>query len=256
MKNYLVILLSIITLHSPLSSAKEQIRIGVEGAFPPFSFLAQNGEIQGFDIDIAHALCAELQAECKLVAQDWDGMIPALLARKFDIIIASMTITEKRKKKVAFTNKYYQSPNKFVRRKGSGIEINQQGMQDKIIGVQRSSTSDSYISDNYKDITTIKRYANQDDAYLDMQAGRIDLLLADAYNLEDGFLNKEGGEQFEFVGPTLSNPKWFGEGNGIALRKQDNELRERLNLAIDKIRTNGVYQEIQDKYFDFNIFGS
>jgi len=123
MKKYLASVLTILSLSSSLTVANEtrEIRVGVEGAFPPFSYLDTSGEIKGFDIDIAKALCSEMKVKCKLIPQEWDGMIPALLARKFDIIVASMSITEKRKKKVAFTNKYYQSPNKFVRRKGSAI---------------------------------------------------------------------------------------------------------------------------------------
>jgi len=128
-------------------------------------------------------------------------------------------------------------------------------MNGKVVAVQRSSTSDSYISDNYNGIAIIKRYASQDDAYLDMHSGRVDLLLADAFSLEDGFLSKDGGENFEFVGENLSNPKWFGEGSGIALRKQDKKLLMQLNEAISQIRYSGEYKKIQDKYFDFNIYG-
>ena len=232
-----------------------EVRIGVEGAYPPFSSMTPDGKLIGFDIDIAAALCAQMKVECSLVAQDWDGIIPALLARKYDAIIASMSITEERKMKVDFSDKYYNTPAKFVRRKGSGIEINAESLKGKTVGVQRATTHDSYLSDVYADAVEIKRYATQDEAYLDMKAGRLDLLLADSIAMDEGFLKTEGGEDYEFVGPDLADPKWFGEGAGIAVRQDDDELREMFNDAIKAIRENGVYQSIQEKYFEFDIYG-
>ncbi len=201
------------------AQAKEwtKIRIGVEGAYPPFSSMTEDGELQGFDIDIAHALCAQINAECTLVPQDWDGIIPALLARKYDAIIASMSITEERKKKVNFTNKYYQTPARFARRKGSGIEVSAADLKGRKVGVQRATIHDGFLTD---------------------------------------FLNTEQGGDWEFVGPPYTDVKYFGEGAGIAVRKRDNDLREQLNAAIDAIRANGVYRQINEKYFDFDIYGN
>lgn len=239
------------------AGAKEwkKVRIGVEGAYPPFSSVDPSGELQGFDIDVARALCEEMQVECTLVQQDWDGIIPGLLARKYDAIIASMTITEERKQKVAFTDKYYHTPARFVRKKGTGIEISEEGLKGKVVGVQRATIHDGYLTDNYGDLVDIKRYGTQDEAYLDMAAGRVDLLLADAIVLDEGFLKTPAGQDFEFVGPPLTDPEWFGVGAGIALRKGDDELREMFNRAIAAIREKGIYKEIQDKYFDFDVYG-
>jgi lysine-arginine-ornithine-binding protein len=190
------------------------------------------------------------------VKQEWDGMIPALLARKFDAIAASMSITAERKKKVAFSDKYYQTPAKFVEKKGADIAIAPEGLKGKRIGVQRETIHDRYATDNYGKIATIVRYGTQDEANLDMQAGRLDLLLADSVALEDGFLKTPAGKDFEFVGPNLTNPKWFGEGVGIAMRKQDNDLREQFNKAIAAIRKDGTYDKIAAKYFTFDVYGS
>jgi arginine/ornithine transport system substrate-binding protein len=234
--------------------AQGKLRIGVEGAYPPFSEVTPSGELKGFDIDIAHALCEALEVECELVPQDWDGMIPALNARKFDAIVASMAITEERKKSVDFTDRYYKSPAKFVRKKGSGIEITPEGLAGKTVGVQRATIHDNYITGEYGDTVDIKRYATQDEAYLDMAAGRLDLLLAESVALQQGFLKTEQGQDYEFVGPDLTDPKYFGEGAGIAVRKGD-ELRERLNEAIRQIREDGTYDEITGRYFDFDIYG-
>ncbi len=239
------------------ASAKEwkKVRIGVEGAYPPFSWVDPDGTLKGFDIDIAMALCKEIGAECKLVQQDWDGIIPALLARKYDAIIASMSITEERKKKVAFTDKYYNTPAKFARKKGSGIEISKAGLKGKTVGVQRATTHDNFITAVFGDTVEIKRYATQDEAYLDAVAGRIDLLLADSVAMDDGFLQTDAGKGFEFVGPGYTDPKYFGSGAGIAIRKGDQDLVTKLNKAIDAILANGTYKRIQDKYFDFDVYG-
>ncbi len=233
----------------------KKIRIGVEGAYPPFSYVTPEGELAGFDIDIAKALVAAMGKDIELVSQDWDGIIPALLARKYDAIVASMSITEERKKKVAFSNKYYNTPAKFVCKKGAMSEFSRDNIKGKKIGVQRATIHDRYLTDNYGQDVEIKRYATQDEAYLDLVAGRVDMLLADSVAISDGFLKKPEGQDYQFIGPDLNDPKWFGEGTGIAIRKEDQDLVEMFNKAIEQIRADGTYQKIQDKYFDFNVYG-
>ncbi len=237
----------------------KKVRIGVEGAYPPFSSTTADGKLVGFDIDIALALCEAMGAECKLVAQDWDGIIPALMARKYDAIIASMSITEERKKKVAFTKKYYQTPAKFVAKKGTVKDFDRAGVAaataGKKIGVQRATIHDNFITDNGGKGVVIKRYATQDEAYMDLRAGRVDMLLADSVATNEGFLKKPEGKDYEYVGPNLDEPKYFGNGAGIAIRKRDKDLVAKFNQAIDKIRADGTYKKIQDKYFDFDVYG-
>ncbi len=231
-----------------------KIRIGVEGAYPPFSSVEKDGTLKGFDIDIAMALCEEIGAECVLVPQDWDGIIPALLARKYDAIIASMSITEERKKKVAFSDKYYNTPAKFARKKGSGIAISKAGLKGKTVGVQRATIHDNFITGEFGDSVEIKRYGTQDEAYLDAISGRVDLLLADSIAMDAGFLKTDQGKGWEFVGPGYSDPKYFGVGAGIAVRKSDGELAKLFSLAIKVIRSNGVYHMINGKYFAFDVY--
>ncbi len=231
-----------------------KIRIGVEGAYPPFSSVEKDGTLKGFDIDIAMALCEEIGAECVLIPQDWDGIIPALMARKYDAIIASMSITEERKKKVAFSDKYYNTPAKFARKKGSGISISKAGLKGKTVGVQRATTHDNFITGEFGDSVEIKRYGTQDEAYLDAISGRVDLLLADSIAMEAGFLKTDQGKGWEFVGPGYSDPKYFGVGAGIAVRKSDGELAKLFSLAIKVIRSNGVYHMINGKYFAFDVY--
>ena len=258
MKKFMVVLALCMFLAANVPAmAKEwtTVRIGVEGAYPPFSYVQPDGELAGFDIDIAKALVEAMGAEVVLVAQDWDGMIPALMAKKYDAIIASMSITEERLKKVNFSKKYYRTPAKFITKKGSVPTFSKEALKGKTVGVQRATIHDQYLTDVYGKDVEIKRYGSQDEAYLDLVAGRVDMLLADSVALSDGFLKKEEGKDYEFVGPDLNDRKWFGDGAGIAIRKQDKDLEELFNKAIETIRANGVYKTIQDKYFDFDVYG-
>lgn len=258
MKKLLVLILLFVFFAAAGSAMAEdwkKVRIGVEGAYPPFSYVEPSGELAGFDIDIAKALGKAMGAEITLVAQDWDGIIPALLAKKYDAIIASMSITEERKKKVAFSNKYYNTPAKFVCKKGTIDSFSREAIKGKSVGVQRATIHDKYLTDNYGKDVKVKRYGTQDEAYLDIVAGRIDMLLADSIALSDGFLKKEEGKDYQFIGPDLSDPKWFGNGAGIAIRKEDKDLAALFNKAIDTIRADGTYKAIQDKYFNFNVYG-
>jgi len=257
MKKLLAIVVAVIMITAVGVQAKDwkKVRIGVEGAYPPFSYVTPEGQLAGFDIDIAKALVEAMGAEVVLVAQDWDGIIPALLAKKYDCIVASMSITEERKKKVAFSDKYYNTPAKFVCKKGAMNQFSKANIKGKKVGVQRATIHDRYLTDNYGNDVEIKRYGTQDEAYLDLTAGRVDMLLADSIALSDGFLKKPEGQRYQFIGPDLSDPKWFGDGAGIAIRKQDTDLVEKFNAAIKKIRADGTYKKIQDKYFDFNVYG-
>ena len=232
----------------------KKIRIGVEGAYPPFSEVGTDGKLKGFDIDIALALCAEMKAECSLVQQEWDGIIPALQSRKFDAIIASMAITEERLKVVSFTNKYYNTPSRLVAKAGAKLQATAAGLQGKRIGVQRSTIQDRFATATFTQ-SKIVRYAKADKVYLDLSAGRVDVVLSDTIAVDAGFLQKPQGKPFAFFGPDFDDPKFFGHGSGIALRKADTTLQAKFNAAIPAIRASGVYKKINDKYFAFDVYG-
>jgi arginine/ornithine transport system substrate-binding protein len=248
MKKTIVIILMMLSSYA----FSDKLRIGVEGAYPPFSQTQPDGSVVGFDIDIANALCDEMGAKCKFVIQDWDGMIPALLARKYDAIIASMTITEERKKKVAFTNKYYSSPAKFIKNKNSDIRILNSLMKGLTVGVQQETIMDKFLTDNWGNIVKIKRYVTQNDANQDLLIGRLDLVFSE---IGPGDELIKRNNKLEFVGPSYSDSKWFGSGIGIALRKGESKLKDRFNDAIKNIRNNGVYDKLQSKYFTYDIYG-
>ena len=233
----------------------KKIRIAVEGAYPPFSEIGPDGQIKGFDIDIANALCADLKAQCTFVQQEFDGMIPALNARKFDAVIASMSITEERKRSVAFTDKYYATPARLVARKGTTLQPTAAGMKGKRIGVQRSTTHDRFATDTFKD-SEIVRYTGQDQVFLDLQSGRIDAAVADSVAIDQGLLKRPAGKDYAFFGPVFTDPKYFGPGAGVAVRKGDSELVARLNQAIRDIRADGTYQKIAKQYFDFDVYSA
>ena len=256
-KGCIVALILLVALSVGKATARDwkTVRIGTEGAYPPFNFIDNDGRLQGFDIDIANALCRAMGAECTYAVQDWDGLLPGLLAKKYDCIIASMSITEERKKRVDFTDKYYRTPAKFVAKKGAGIKISKEGLKGKIVGVQRATVSEYFLRDNFGDSVKIKSYATQDEANMDLTSGRIDLVIADAVVLRGGLLETEAGQGFELIGPDFDNKKWFGDGIGIAVRKEDSDLRDRLNKAIKAIRADGTYKKINAKYFDFDVYG-
>ena len=254
-KHYLSTLIAtVLTLSLSFSASAEVLRIGVEGAYKPFSWKEADGTLKGFDIEIAMALCAELKRECKLIEQDWDGMIPALLAKKYDAIVASMSITEERKKRVNFSEKYYNTPAKIVAAKGSGLMVSKKGLAGKRVGVQRGTTHQCYMEKMYPGAELVL-YASQEEVFQDLAIGRIDAQIADSIAADDGFLSTDAGKDFEFVGGDQVDLECHGEGVGIAVRKKDDKLRGELNQAIQAIRKNGVYQKINASYFDFDIYG-
>ena len=233
----------------------KKLRIAVEGAYPPFSELGPDGQITGFDVDIARALCAQMGVECQLVQQAWDGMIPGLNARKFDAVLSSMSITDERRKSVNFSNRYYSTPARLVARAGSTLDGSPAKMKGKRVGVQRSTSHDRYASEQFAGAEVV-RYTGQDEVFLDLAAGRLDATLCDSVAADVGFLKRPAGKGFAFTGPLFNDSKYFGYGAGIALRKADVELQQRFNTAIAAIRGNGTYKKIQDKYFSFDVYGT
>jgi len=231
------------------------LRICVEGAYPPFSATSPSGELVGFDIDITNALCGAMGKQCELVQTEWDGIIPALLERKCDAIIASMSITEERKQTIDFTEKYYQTPAKFVAAADAGLADTPEGLAGKVVGVQRGTIHHNYMEAIYPE-TELRLYGTQEEANLDLTSGRLDAILADSVAIDDGFLKTEAGAGYAFFGGSHTDPAFFGNGAGIGIRKADSELREAFNAAIEAIRASGAYDEIAAKYFDFDIYGA
>jgi len=251
MKSYKKILLVAATTlaFSVSAMAAEKLKIGTEGAYPPFNLIDASGQVGGFDVEIAKALCAKMKAECEVVTSDWDGIIPALNARKFDFLAASMSITDERKAAVDFTDPYYTNKLQFIAPKTTTFTTDEASLEGKVIGAQRATIAGSWLEDNMADVVDIKLYDTQENAYLDLTSGRVDGVLADKFvNWE--WLKSETGKDFEFKGePVFDNDKI-----GIAVRKGDDALREKLNVALKEIIKDGTYKQINDKYFPFSIY--
>jgi arginine/ornithine transport system substrate-binding protein len=241
---------------TPLQAAQSKtVRLSSDFTYPPFNYKDSAGKPVGFDIEIADALCEQAKLKCEWITQSWDGLIPALLSRKSDVIMASMRITEERKKRVLFTDKYYQTPASFVALKKAGFSIDKAGLKGKVIGVQLGTIHDNYVTDMYGDVADIKRYTGQDQVYLDLVNGRLDTAFGNSDQLVLAFLEKERGADFALKGKLITDKAYVGEGTALALRKHDKKLTEKFNKAIAEIRKNGTYDKIASNYFSFDIYG-
>lgn len=249
MKSYKAVLLAALAavFLGGQAVAADKLRIGTEGAYPPFNEIDNTGKAVGFDLDIAHALCEKMGAECSVVTSDWDGIIPALNTRRFDFLVASMSITEERKRAVDFTDPYYTNKLQFVAPKNSDFKVDNDYLKGKTIGAQRATIAGQWLEENLGDVVTIRLYDTQENAYLDMASGRIDGVLADVF-VQYEWLQSDAGANFEFKG----EPVFDDDQIGIAVRKGD-PLRERLNEALAEIIEDGTYDEINAKYFPFSI---
>ena len=230
-----------------------KVRVGVEGNYPPFSRLGPDGKLSGFDIDMALAVCERIKAECTLVQQEWDGMIPALAARKFDMIVASMTITDERRKAVDFSDPYYDVPSRFVARAGAFRDHTPADFKGKKIIVLRNSPRAKYLAERYKD-SEVLQVNKETDIYLELVAGRGDVGFGSSVVSSEAFLKKPEGRGFAQVGATV-RLDGGAAGVGIAFRKGEDALREKVNAALRAIRADGTYKRMADRYFDFDISG-
>ncbi|SOB55164.1 ABC transporter substrate-binding protein [Pseudomonas lundensis] len=248
MQNYKKFLLAAAAtlVFSANALAVDKYKVGIEGAYPPFNNKNESGQVVGFDYDIAMALCAKMKAECEVVTSDWDGIIPALNAKKFDFIVSSLSITDERKQAVDFTDPYYSNKQQFVASKEVDFKTDIDSLKSKQLGTQRATQAATWLEDNVGG--DIKLYDTQENAYLDLASGRVDALLADKYAIYD-WLKSEPGLKYEFKGEPIND----SDKVGIALRKNDDTLRNKLNRALKEIKEDGTYKKINDKYFPFSI---
>lgn len=234
-----------------ITAAKDwtTVRVGTEGAYAPFNFIDSNNQLQGFDVDIARAVCEKMKVECTFVAQDWDGIIPALTAGKYDAIFASMSITDERKQVIDFSRPYYNTPSGFFTAKDSGLsDAKPEALAGKTLGAQSSTIQANYLEENYKD-AEIKLYPSQEEVNLDLSSGRIDALFVDKL-VGDEWAKTEAGACCQFFG----EPIQVGGGVGAGVRKEDTDLRDMISKAIDEIKADGTYEKINAKYFPFSIW--
>lgn len=229
------------------------IRIASEGAYPPFNYTDPSGKVVGFEIELAEAICEKAQVTCTFQAQDWDGILPALLAGRYDAVFASVSITDERKKQVAFSKPYLVLRASVAVPKDSPLtDASPESLKGKVLGVQSSTNHTNYAEGVYKD-SDIRLYPNQDEANTDLAGGRIDATMADKPTIVNFLRSKEGQACCKLLADLDNVFEYHGEGIGAAVRKEDTELKALLDKAIDEVHADGTFQRIADKYFDYKL---
>ena len=275
MKKFLIFILSLSVFGFASIANSQTIRIGTEGAYPPWNNINSAGDLEGAEIDFGNEACERMGVTCEWVTQDWDGIIPALLQGKYDIIIAGMSITEERKEKVNFTTGYMTDGARFAVLKDSGladlniagmakVNLNNAGgkeqaaigqliaaMDGKTVCVQSSTIHQNFLEKHMSGAVDVKLYQAVDDHNLDLAAGRCDAILADVGSIID-FMESDGGVDVAFTGPTFSGGV-FGDGVGGAVRKEDGDIQEMWNNVIMEMSKDGTTAEITKKWFGRDI---
>ncbi|WP_116136571.1 ABC transporter substrate-binding protein [Trinickia diaoshuihuensis] len=232
----------------------KQLRFGLEASYAPFESKSPSGQLQGFDVDVGNAVCAKLNVKCVWVENDFDGLIPALQARKFDAINSDMTITDQRKQAIDFTDPIYTIPNQLIAKKGSGLQPSAASLKGKHVGVLQGTIQETYAKAKWAPAgIDVVSYQTQDQVYGDLASGRLDAAFQDSEAASKGFLKRPQGAGFEFAGPTVSDEKLLGSGVGYGVRKGDTALLAQLNGALKALKADGTIEKIAAKYFDVKV---
>jgi lysine-arginine-ornithine-binding protein len=240
------------------TASAETLRVGTEGAYPPYNATDASGKLVGFEIDLANELCKRTQMTCEIIQQDWDGMIPALMNKRYDAIMAGMSVTEERMKQIAFSKPYSTTPAWFVSAKdgvlkdAKTLDDIKAALKGKSVGVQRSTIHQNFLEAKVPGVD-VRLYDTQDDLNLDLQNGRIDAGLADSLGWKD-FLAGDAGKAYSNFGPGLTgkDDPIFGLGVGIGLRKEDTALKAKLDKALDEVNADGTMTKLSVQWFGFD----
>lgn len=238
-----ILLASLIGLASFNAAAQEEIKFAMEATYAPFEYMDENNQIQGFDVDLANALCEEIKATCTFHNQAFDSLIPALKFKRYDAAISAMDITEARLQQVNFSDAYYDNSAAFISIEGK--VAGQAALEGKRIGVQNGSTHQSYLLEQLPGVTAVP-YSSYQDAFIDMKNGRIDSVFGDTAVVAEWFKKEDN---LTYVGDQVTNQEYFGNGFGIAVNKSNPELVAQLNTALAAVKANGEYDKIFNKYF-------
>ncbi|NNG02777.1 MAG: transporter substrate-binding domain-containing protein [Inquilinus sp.] len=251
---------AVLALSAANASAQDMLRIGTEGAYPPWNYTEANGELAGFEVDLGNAMCEKMNVTCEFVAQDWDGIIPALMNGRYDAIMAGMSITDERRERISFSTGYVTDPAYFLAPKSSPLQDAETLDQVKAaidgmtVGVQGSTIHQNFIDEYLAGMVDLKLYDTQENMELDLTAGRIDAALAD-YAAWRAFFEKSDGAEFDIFGPKLTGSDYpvFGEGVGVGLRQEDDELLEKINAALAALKEDGTITVLSNQYFGYDI---
>ncbi|MGH6835169.1 MAG: transporter substrate-binding domain-containing protein [Methylocella sp.] len=228
------------------------VRIASEGARPPYNYL-ENNELAGFEIDLARDLCVRMKVSCSFIRQDWDGLIPGLLAHHYDAIMAAMEITDEARKNIAFTKPYVRMPSAFMTTKQEAtLDTSPAGLAGKAIGVESGGTHQAYLDDVYKQ-SEIRPYATLDEAILDLAEGRLDAVIGDKDAIAEYMKTRKEARCCVLSADVPRDPAYFGDGIGVGLRKEDTGLQAMFEKALDSCLADGTFAKIRAKYFDFKI---
>lgn len=226
------------------SEPAQTVKIATETSFKPFSYLDTAGKPIGFEIDLANAMCQKMQVTCEILPQDWDSLIPGLNANKFDAIMAGMSATDERRQVVDFSEPYFNNTLVLVAKKGANATL--KDIDGKNVAVQQATVSADYLNANYPK-AIVKSYGKQDEAYLDLTAGRADFMMSDIVPMLD-WLKTEQGLAFEVQGTPID----IDDKVAVALRKND-PLKAKFDTALNELKASGEYDAIVAKYFDTNV---
>ena len=253
----LPILLAGATLILSAVAVQAEVRFGIMNeSYPPFFAKDASGKWQGWEIDLMDAVCEQMKEKCSIVELSWDGLIPALQSKKFDVIWSSMSNTAERSKIIDFTDKYYNTPSTLIGPKDGKPGATADDVKGKTIGIQVSTIQSEYYNKYFAKAAEQKTYQTLDETFQDLAAGRIDYVFGDSLAL-DAFLKSDAGKDCcEKMGDVADDKEILGAGVSGGLRKEDTELKAKLNAAIAAVRASGKYDEITKKYFDFDIYGA
>ncbi len=246
-KLLLTLTLAASVMASPAMS--QTVRIATEGAYAPYNYVDDSGKVAGYEVDLGNALCQEAGLTCEFVTNEWDSIIPNLVAGNYDMIMAGMSITDERKKTITFSDEYYPvEPSLFVAASGNSLDL--AALKGKKIGVQGATIQAAYAEKQFGADNTILSFESFDQSVADLAAGNLDLLLADGDPLKPVVESSQGA--LVFVGDGVR----IGGGIAIGLRQQDTELADTLNKALDSLKKKGVVDKLIQEYFKAGPFYS
>jgi len=248
MKKTILFLMLNVFLLAAIAAPIKTITFATEATYPPFEYITPSGDIQGFDIDLAKALCLQAKISCTFINRPFDSLITGLKLEKFDAVIAAIAITDARKSEVDFTESYYADNVSFIAQEKSSFNINPEKIKGKTIGVQAGTTFEQYLQKTYGNTIKINTYASEESAFLDLNAERIDAVMGDT-PLVKKWLQEHSSKQYAIIELPKSDQTFFGKGDGIAVKKGNTELLMMLNKALAQIKMNGTYKKIKESYF-------
>lgn len=249
MKTALFAALSILLAGGAACADDPPLRMGVEGAYAPFNAVGPDGKVHGFDIDFGEEMCKRLQRRCEWIVVQWDGLIPALQAGKFDVLMSSVTMTPERRQQVRFSKPYYFSYGLMVAQKGSGLQFTPGSLKGRAIGVQASTTHEHWLRERFGTAIAIHAYPSSDDMFLDFQNGRLDAVFAESVAMFPWMEQNGGVDAYEQIGPDITDPA-LGTEMGIAVAKGNDPLGEAIDRLIDEIVADGTFRKIERTYFE------